>query len=232
MLSQLKLFDICAKMVDKVGDQVENALNLVVSTMEQSGNMKKALKQKIFETVSTLRSLFVKLRASGDSKTSEINKLTKQVGKLEAELKQCRDRQAREHQTPSIAGDTVLDDMVAMENGMPPSISCSEPAGAVTRCTALPTHKVDRLYVAAVKKMKAKTYKMTVRSKGAHPPETIKQLLKAKIYPSEIKVGINAFKTLNSGRVLIETKSKEEIEALDNEIQAKCGGELEITTTH
>ena len=228
MLSQLKLFDICAKMVDKVGDQVENALNLVVSTMEQSGNMKKALKQKIFETVSTLRSLFVKLRASGDSKTSEINKLTKQVGKLEAELKQCRDRQAREHQTPSIAGDTVLDDMVAMEHGTPPSISCSEPAGAVTRCMALPTHKVDRLYVAAVKKMKAKTYKMTVGSKGAHPPETIKQLLKAKIYPSEIKVGINAFKTLNSGRVLIETKSKEETEALDNEIQAKCGGDLEI----
>ena len=78
------------KMADEVGDQVENALNLVVSTTEQSGNMKKTLKQKIFETVSKLRSLFVKLRASGDNKTSEINNLTKQVGKLEAELKQCR----------------------------------------------------------------------------------------------------------------------------------------------
>ena len=41
-------------------------------------------------------------------------------------------------------------------------------------------------------------------------------------------MGINTFKTLNSGRVLIETNSKEEIEALGKEIQAKCGGDLEI----
>jgi len=56
-----------------VEDQVENALNLVVSTTEQSSNTRKALKQKIFETVSTLRSLFVKLKESGDRKTSEIS---------------------------------------------------------------------------------------------------------------------------------------------------------------
>ena len=41
-------------------------------------------------------------------------------------------------------------------------------------------------------------------------------------------MGINTFKTLNSGRVLIETNSKEEVEALEKEIQAKCGGDLEI----
>ena len=41
-------------------------------------------------------------------------------------------------------------------------------------------------------------------------------------------MGINTFKTLNSGRVLIETNSKEEIEAMGKEIQAKCGGDLEI----
>jgi hypothetical protein len=69
---------------------------------------------------------------------------------------------------------------------------------------------------------------MTVRPKGAHPSGTIKQLLKAKINPSEIKVGINTFKTLKSGRVLMETNSKEEIKALDKEIQAKCGGDLEV----
>ena len=39
---------------------------------------------------------------------------------------------------------------------------------------------------------------------------------------------INTFKTLNSGRVLIETNSKEEIEAIEKEIQAKCRGDLEI----
>ena len=41
-------------------------------------------------------------------------------------------------------------------------------------------------------------------------------------------MGINTFKTLNSGRVLIETNSKEEVEALEKENQAKCGGDLEI----
>ena len=41
-------------------------------------------------------------------------------------------------------------------------------------------------------------------------------------------MGINTFKTLNSGRVLIETNSKDEIEAMEKEIQAKCGGDLEI----
>jgi len=37
---------------------------------------------------------------------------------------------------------------------------------------------VGKYYVTAVKEKKAKTYKMTVRSKGTHSTETIKQLLK------------------------------------------------------
>jgi hypothetical protein len=45
-------------------------------------------------------------------------------------------------------------------------------------------------------------------------PERIKDLLKAKINPTEIKVGINTFKSLKRSKVLIETNSKEEIEAL------------------
>jgi hypothetical protein len=47
-------------MAEVVGEQIENALNLIVSTTEQSGNMKKELKKTIFETVSTLKTLFVK----------------------------------------------------------------------------------------------------------------------------------------------------------------------------
>jgi len=69
---------------------------------------------------------------------------------------------------------------------------------------------------------------MTVRSRDTHAPEIIKQILKAKIKPSEIKVGINPFRTLNIWKVLIETNSKEEIEALEKDIQAKCGDNLEI----
>jgi predicted nucleic acid-binding Zn-ribbon protein len=57
--------------------------------------MRKPLKQKIFDTVSTLQSLFAKLKDSGNRKTSEIQKLTKQVGEMETELKRCREKLAK-----------------------------------------------------------------------------------------------------------------------------------------
>jgi hypothetical protein len=48
--------------------------------------MKKQLKQTIFETVSTLRKLIVKLTNSRDSKTDAISKLKARVFKMKAEL--------------------------------------------------------------------------------------------------------------------------------------------------
>jgi hypothetical protein len=68
-------------MADEVCEGIEDALNLIVSTTEQSGNMKIGLKQTIFETVSILRNLFVKLKDSRDSKSTEISKLEMQVPK-------------------------------------------------------------------------------------------------------------------------------------------------------
>ena len=89
-------------MAEEAEDQVENALNMVVSTVEQSSNMRKTLKQKIFETVSTLRTLFAKLKDSGNRKTSEIEKLTKQVDEMGTELKLCRDKLVKVHRAPSL----------------------------------------------------------------------------------------------------------------------------------
>jgi chromosome segregation ATPase len=90
-------------MAEEVEGEIEKALNLVVSTTEQSSNMRKALKEKISETVSTLRQLFVKIKISGDRKLSEINSLTKKVSKLDTELQNCREKQAEVQQMPSIA---------------------------------------------------------------------------------------------------------------------------------
>jgi len=70
-----------SKMADEVEDGIENALNLVVITTERSGNMKE-LKQTIYETVSTLRNLFVQLRNKSDLKTSKIRALEAEVDKL------------------------------------------------------------------------------------------------------------------------------------------------------
>jgi len=86
---------------------------------------------------------------------------------------------------------------------------------------AVHTERVGNLYVTAVNEAKAKTYKMTVGSEDTHASETIEQVLIAKIKAGEIKVGINTFKTLNSGKILIKTNSKEEIESMGKDIEAR-----------
>jgi len=46
----------------------------------------------------------------------------------------------------------------------------------------------------------------------------IKQLLKSKVNPTEIKVRITSLKSLRDGRVMIEANSKKEIETLGEKI--------------
>jgi hypothetical protein len=72
----------CLKMADEVDEGIENALNLVVLTTERSGNVKKDLKQTIFETVSTLRNLFVKMKNNCEVKSSKISELEAEVTKV------------------------------------------------------------------------------------------------------------------------------------------------------
>jgi predicted transcriptional regulator len=48
-------------MADDVQDDIENELNQIASATERSGNMKKELKQTIYQSVSKLRKLFVTL---------------------------------------------------------------------------------------------------------------------------------------------------------------------------
>jgi hypothetical protein len=92
---------------------------------------------------------------------------------------------------------------------------------------ALPTDNRRRQYASVVKEAKPKRCKMTVRSRGIHQPEDIKQILKTKISPGEINVGVNTLKSLNGG-VLIEMNCIDEIELLGKEIQTKGGEELEV----
>jgi len=73
-------------MAEEVGEGIENALNLVVLTTERSGNMKKELKQTIYETVSTLRNLFFKLKNNCDVKYSKRSELEADVYKVKTEL--------------------------------------------------------------------------------------------------------------------------------------------------
>ena len=69
-------------MADGVGEEFEDTLQLIFSTVEQSARMKKDPKQMILYTVSTLRNLIVKLHVSRENKTDEISKQAKQAGDL------------------------------------------------------------------------------------------------------------------------------------------------------
>ena len=66
-------------MADDVNERIENALNVMVPTTGSSGNMKKELKNTIFDTVSTLRKLFTKLTDINERNNRKITELEKQV---------------------------------------------------------------------------------------------------------------------------------------------------------
>ena len=52
-------------------------------------------------------------------------------------------------------------------------------------------------------------------------------MLKSKINPTEIKVGIRSIKTLKDGKVQIETSSIQEAETLTKNIKEKLGDKME-----
>jgi len=71
--------------------------------VERSGNMKKDLKQTIFETVGSLRNLFEQLQASRDSKSQTITDLEGRVSTMKAKLDACRVDTGKVHREPSVS---------------------------------------------------------------------------------------------------------------------------------
>jgi hypothetical protein len=68
----------------------------------------------------------------------------------------------------------------------------------------------------------------SVTSKESNSPDMIKDILKFRINPTDIRVGINSLKTLRNGKVQIETGNKEDIGILTKNIHDKCGNKLEV----
>jgi hypothetical protein len=71
-----------------------------VLTTERSGNMKD-LKQTIFETVSTLRNLFVKMKNNCEMK-SKISEVKAEVAKAKTELQRFTDNAVKVQEAPSV----------------------------------------------------------------------------------------------------------------------------------
>jgi hypothetical protein len=217
-----------AKMADEVSEEIVAVLQLIVNRAEQSVNMRKGLKKTIIENVSTLRNLIVKLHDCRDSKITEITKLEKQVTELKAELK--GSRTSNKLGTPSING-IPAPPVTAGITLAPSGDKNGKHNPACTAAGRVASPGVGtRLYSKALFGGTSKQrFQLTVKSKGIHPSDKITEQLKTKKNPTEMQVGINKIKLLNNGKVHIETNSKQEIEALEKEINAKCGGDLEAT---
>jgi hypothetical protein len=197
-------------MADEVNEGIVNALDTIVTTTERSGNMKKELKQTIYENVSTLKKLFIKLIETNNSNTRAICDLEKTVANTKTELDGMKGRATKDVATPS-------------------RIPTQEPASQASHTAkGVAPSGGERLYSEALGgKIKQKSFKITISSKDNQSAETTKGLLKSKINPTEIKVGVNSLKSLKDGRILIVTGSKEEAEILTRNIRDKCGDKLE-----
>jgi len=175
--------------------------------------MKKELKQAIFDSVSTLRDLYVQLKTSRDNKSQTIIDLEGQVASMKADLKAVGGFMVKVYSVISRSASQKLAWVTA---------KAIDPPGGGRR----------KLYSEVLANgCNAKRFTMTLTSKDNQTSEKIKVILKTNINPTAIKVVINALKTLTNGRVLIETNTKEELDTLGKDINCKCGDWLE-THTH
>ena len=191
------------KMADMVSEDIQAALNKIVTTTDQSRNMKKDLKKIIFETVSNLRNLFTELKGITDKKSRQILYNETETNKVKLELTARRQEIAKE-QAETSTGREV------------------EPPRPVSR-QVLPSHdRAPKLYSTVVKQSTEKKHRLTLRSKTNQPPDTIEKIIKSKVNLTDIKVGINSLRQFKNGRVIIETSLEKEKEKLGDEIRAKC----------
>ena len=98
------------------------------------------------------------------------------------------------------------------------------------RLAAPPGGPRRKLYTEALENERTeKRFKVMVKSRNNRAGEEIKKLLRTRVNPTSMKVGILAMKSLRDGRVLIETGSKEEAEILHKAINHKCCQQQETT---
>jgi regulator of replication initiation timing len=71
---------------EEVARSIQDALNRIVNTTDQSGNMRKELKKAIYENVSTLRNLFVKLHEALKERSEPKEQTDKETQTREAEI--------------------------------------------------------------------------------------------------------------------------------------------------
>jgi len=91
--------------------------------------MKKDLKQTIFETVSKVRNLFIKLKNNCDEKSSKVSKLEAEVTKAKTEQEGLTNKAVNIHETRSV--NLSREPVGPKEHGVPSVIPSQEPADPI-----------------------------------------------------------------------------------------------------
>ena len=177
------------KMADDVSQQIESALNTIINLTEKIGNLKKELKHSIHESVTTLRKLVFTLKSDLLIKTEEINK-TRNEGK---QLKDCSEKLKS---TTSVRQVT-------------PSFTCfTELTSQGTAISSPPSGSKKKLFSDVLSRKNTEWHRLRVKPNDNKTAEEIKNLLRTKLDPVNMKIGIRTFKSLRNENVLIEADSK------------------------
>jgi hypothetical protein len=138
--------------------------------------------------------------------------------KLEMEVKECKEEIQRLRTWASSRAGQVAPSMDTVRRVTDNAHQVPAPGG-----------NTGKLYSEAVRAegSREKRYKLAITSKTNRLGDAIKNIIKTSVNPTSMKVGICALKSLRDGRVIVETKSKEEIELLCANINEKCRQQLE-----
>ena len=165
-------------MADEVSNNIEDALNKLVNTTDQSGNTRKELKKTIFETVSTLRNLFNKMKVTLNEKTRQNKQMERVINWVKTELDACRNANTMgQPETSSVRG--------------------RELPRTVSRRVLPPEDRNRKLYSKVVAGRTEIKFKLTLRSKVSQPSE-----------PTQNNLEITSLKSLRDGRVMIKASSR------------------------
>jgi uncharacterized phage infection (PIP) family protein YhgE len=199
-------------------DAVHDALNVLMNVTEKSGNLRNDLRKDIIDAVSKIREEVAKLKCEVDDKNRLIGELKKKA----------------------VEANTVLNTLQAAEgssggkdNGAPSfgwKVN-SKGSGSDWQVAAGRTRRSYRDVSAnrqgTVPSEKRKRYKLLVKSKSNQSVEYTRTLLKSKVDPTQLQVGISALKTLKNGQILMESDNKRDLEEVNKRITEACGEELE-----
>ena len=202
-------------MADEAKCDIESALNLLLNVTKESGNLRNDLKKDILTSVSNIRKVLSIMN-------NEIDVQKQVISDLKLQVKKAEDR--------NMAGRGAFKHIMQAAT----SRSCHwshAVAGSSRQWEATPAGAMQNYNTAvSVNPSDERKYKLFLKSKLKESPEAMKVVLKSKISPTKLKVGISAMKGLRDGRLLIESKSKEEIELLEKEISEQCSQLFEVNS--